>query len=233
VGFHINTIIALQFVFPCPSPTPYSATAAPVNTGVVNPSPSEANVVGSASGADSGAGGAHGSLSVSLASGLSPLTLRSIVKGSRAIGLGEDPPAVVPGITPMHSRTRLLSMASDGKLAVHDVFTGACLRVGDLLPTIPSHPLSSQAPSPPSPTFVSMLLCSAHWSGSLLGVRWVDSGAGRVIYEDACPVTLGNLRAAQFTKDGCRVGLATTSMGMWISPVAGLHQATPCPVLVR
>jgi hypothetical protein len=53
------------------------------------------------------------------------------------------------------------------------------------------------------------------------------------VYEDVCPVTLGNLRAAQFSKDGSRVGLATTSMGMWISPVAGLHQATPCPVLVR
>jgi hypothetical protein len=120
IGFHTNTILSLQFVFPSSTATPFTGMGAPINTGVVNPAPSEAHVL-SPHGAEAAAGP---SLSSTLQTGLSLKGLGTAAP--KAIGLGEDPPVTVTGVTPMHSRTRLLSIAADGKMAVFDVFTGAC-----------------------------------------------------------------------------------------------------------
>ena len=118
--YHTNSILAIQFVYAGPSPKPFTGSPAPINTGVVNPSPTEATVV-SANG-DSAMAAAGLSQSMELA--LSPLTLRSIVSRSKAIGAGKEPPATVFGTTPMYNKARLITIAADGKMAVFDVYTG-------------------------------------------------------------------------------------------------------------
>ena len=130
--YHTHSIRSMQFVYAGTRAKPVTGTPAPVNSGVIVESLYDGS-------GDHHHGPVHGS-SLSLSSSATSTSVSSAgagsagsavssVSGAAAVGGDgsmKEGTVSVHGVTPVHTYSRLISIAADGRMAVHDVYTGAC-----------------------------------------------------------------------------------------------------------
>ena len=119
--YHSHEIRSLQFVYSGSRAKPITATPAPVNSGIVqeslysataeHPPPSSVGLGAGGPSTASAAGGDAAMHSLELRDPYQPHTLKEAIVS-------------VSGVTPVHTYSRLISIASDGRMAVFDVYTG-------------------------------------------------------------------------------------------------------------
>jgi hypothetical protein len=221
--YHSHSIRSLQFVYSGTRAKPITSTPAPVSSGVIN----EALYDGSGDSHHHGTGtsalglpmaGAGSSTGVGGSGGSAP------VAPALPEVLAKEGPVSVHGVTPVHTYSRLISLAADGRMAVFDVYTGAPL-------SCRSRVLSQR---PPYRGVIRVCVCARVCPAAFGGLALL---AGRVVYEDSTSVSVGSLRAAHISKDGSRVCLASAHPGsqnpVFVAPAASLERAVVCPLLVR